>query len=677
MGVGPGLVRTPAWGLWAHGASTMCRHVPRHIIVSVLQLLPHNDFVLNGRLVCQDAAQSFSDPEHRTVRLSEPLSEHADQQMCILGWRNNLCHLTFLHKLRLPAIAAASGSEANLAIAWALLQPSLFDELCPGIQNSEQGIPISPYFQYGAGNHMDWYPESPCDLDPGAAALEAGHQHLLSWLLRHRVPLDPGRTLAAAARHCSLAGLQAVSELLLGRPPGEAVFPVRALDHPAAARAAVQSRSPDAAAKAAWLCGQAPNSEEAHLAAAMGAAEAGDVELLRCWPFALDLPHVLQLDKGCKVLGAALGRSSPATADFLVDEAGCRLPAEEDYSGRADVWIGAAGGGSVEAMRWLRERGVALPDESCRLMLRVAETGQLDAVRFLHEGCGVQLDQGIPGAARSGSIPLVTFMLGAGARKEKAAYHCAALGGHADMLRWLAQEARVPFSDVTARDVINRWPRYRDSSSSSSSSSSSAELLGAVQGLLDAGCPLGRAPCSLLDQASRRGDLPLVRYLHQQRGVGFGEETLAGAAGGGCEAVLEWLWEAGCRAPLVEDTETADEYDPYAAAGQHGDLGTLRYLSELEVPYEIDTALEWALGKELMPLPLRRCFVEHQAPELEEEQADSVAFYVADAVLDKQFKDSVDRLMAHPGVGRDLVRKHMEGEYFDADLEEEYNSYPC
>ncbi len=41
--------------------------------------------------------------------------------------------------------------------------------------------------------------------------------------------------------------------------------------------------------------------------------------------------------------------------------------------------------------------------------------------------------------------------------------------------------------------------------------------------------------------AAGRGHVPLVRFLHEDAGCAFDGGTLARAAGGGCEALLEWL----------------------------------------------------------------------------------------------------------------------------------------
>ncbi len=100
-----------------------------------------------------------------------------------------------------------------------------------------------------------------------------------------------------------------------------------------------------------------------------------------------------------------------------------------------------------------------------------------------------------------------------------------------------------------------------------------------VEVLVKAGCPVGP---DALNSAAIIGDLPVLRYLHEDSGVGFGPGTLAAAAEGGCEAMVEWLFGAGCR-PGDRWTEM-----PYLTAGQSADLGTLQCLRRLGVPWSAD-----------------------------------------------------------------------------------------
>ncbi len=67
--------------------------------------------------------------------------------------------LPFGHKLQLLCTAAASGSDVNLEVALALLQPSIFIELLHGKLRRSSAY-----------------------SNPGVAAVEAGHPQLLGWL---------------------------------------------------------------------------------------------------------------------------------------------------------------------------------------------------------------------------------------------------------------------------------------------------------------------------------------------------------------------------------------------------------------------------------------------------------------------------------------------------------------
>lgn len=116
-----------------------------------------------------------------------------------------------------------------------------------------------------------------------------------------------------------------------------------------------------------------------------------------------------------------------------------------------------------------------------------------------------------------------------------------------------------------------------------------------------------------MDAAVRRGHLPLTRFPHEELGVGFGTNTLAEAAHGGCEPVLEWLVGAGCGA----GTGYA-----YVQAAIHGDLATLRCLHRLGVP--LGDQVWWRkLDGKLFSLAAVRWLVGRGAPWDEEGAAGS------------------------------------------------------
>ncbi len=159
--------------------------LPTPVQLHILSFLPPNDRALSGRLVSPDAAAGLSQDPTCTASLSQPLPPHAVPWAVEAG-QQHVRQLPFRHKLQLLCTAAASGSEVNLEVALALLQPSVFPELL-----------------------QRWvYCEGP---DPGVAAVRAGHPQLLGWLL-DRCPglLDLSHALAAAARCLSLQDVQAV-----------------------------------------------------------------------------------------------------------------------------------------------------------------------------------------------------------------------------------------------------------------------------------------------------------------------------------------------------------------------------------------------------------------------------------------------------------------------------------
>ncbi len=104
------------------------RHVPSALQLHILSLLPPNERALSGRLVSPDAAAALSGPEHCTASPSQPLPPHAVPWAVAAG-QQHVRQLPFRHKLQLLCTAAASGSEVNLEVALALLQPSIFPEL--------------------------------------------------------------------------------------------------------------------------------------------------------------------------------------------------------------------------------------------------------------------------------------------------------------------------------------------------------------------------------------------------------------------------------------------------------------------------------------------------------------------------------------------------------------------
>ncbi len=205
----------------------------------------------------------------------------------------------------------------------------------------------------------------------------------------------------------------------------------------------------------------------------------------------------------------------------------------------------------------------------------------------------------------------------------RGAYLEAASAGDAAMLRWLAREAGCPWDSSTLSGVICLWPSSR------------------LEAVVREGCPPGGGTddADCVGCAARKGHLALARYLHEELGVAFAPGTLAAAAEGGCEPVLEWLVGAGC--VLGEGTYL----NPYVAAGRVGDVDTMACLRRLGVPWGGDV-LAQAQNREV-PLPAMRWLVEQGAP------WDKDAVLLAmQRVQDRKYQDTVAWFEARLGNGQ-------------------------
>ncbi len=521
------------------------------------------------------------------ARLNQPLPAQALDP----AWQPHLLQtlraLTFSRKIDVLAAAASSGSEVNLELTWGLLRPYFADR--------------PPY----------------TDDNVAPAAVRHGHLHLLPWMLQHRCPLSVQETLEAAAEHCDLAGLQRVWGLLGGtsRPPDgfwpSLMFgPVRG-----ASRSAV-----DSLRKLAWLL-LAVRDDRLHqdrqvlwAAAAEGAAACGNMPALRLLlALGMDLPSVVKdqylhrpahVAPWCQVLAGALRHGHVAVADWLVDEAGCPLPPEQEQlqqqgalrAGIGEVWRAAAEFGGAKVVHWLLRRGVPVHEAA---ISAAVGAGRLEAVQFLHEACALELTKEVFSAAvYSRSMPTVTWLLQAGCPLAPDSCGCAAGAGDVGMVRWLVQEVGCHWGQDTLTRLIKSW-RWRGMGSCD-------DLAQTIRALVEAGCP-PHICTSTMDVAACAGCLPLLRYLHQERGVGFGPETLSMAVEGGSEVVVEWLVARGC-AP-----GPGAECDPYVSAGRCGDTPMLACLRRLGVPWN-ERVVRWAAEEPDLHLHMLRWLVEHGAP---------------------------------------------------------------
>ncbi len=472
-----------------------------------------------------------------------------------------------------------------------------------------------------------------CVTDPGAAAISSGHLHLLPWLVQHGCVGNPCKAILAALEHCSLQEVKHVWELV--GCSGMLYGGVSAYGQRQLSEAAARPADPGMA-KLPWLLSvMADPATQQHTpgvlkGAAAGAAASGNLPMLR-WLCGQGLELLLGQGEGLlhpnnsatvygRVLSCALQHEHVAVADWLVDEVGCRLPLEQGQQRERElVWRAAGGGGSGEAVRWLLGRGVPVHGAG---LVSAAAAGRLETVRLLHEEHGVPpTEQAFKAAAGSRSVPTATWLLQAGCPMDPGAYHYAASAGDAAMLRWLAREAGCPWGSDTLSWVLDFWP---------ADDGDMAHLEATVRKLVAAGCPPGGVTDATdsVGRAARKGHLALVRYLHEELGVAFAPGTLARAAAGGCEPVVEWLVGAGC--VPGEDTHR----NPYTQAGFVGDVDTMACLRRLGVPW-VEDALRVAVGR--IPLPSIRWLVEQGAPWNE----GAVRLAVRNARARNQFMDTV------------------------------------
>ncbi len=485
--------------------------LPTTVQLHILDLLPPNSRALSGRLVSKDARDALiNGVEHCTVSLSQPLPAHAVPG-ALAAWQQHAQQLPFAHKLQLLSTAAASGCEGNLEVALAVLQPSIFPEVL------RVGRP------YGGP-------------DPGVSAVKAGHPQLLGWLQRHCPGLlHPGRVLAAAARHCNLAGLQATWKALqgqhdsrLGRSSSNTGSSIR-IHHVIAPGelfcAAAGSATVDAVAKMQWVLATAGSSCSLNSDIAEAAARSGDLGRLR-W----------LREKGfglSSVLETALEHAHLSVAQWLVDEAGCPLPAaggDDDVRWKHLFQVAAKSPDCLAKWQWLLERGAPPLQLAGRawvgeVVLAAVRAGQVWAVRHLLSvfGAGGVLGEDREAtplaAARPGSVEVAACLHTAGLEFSPAAYLSAAATGSAGlpMVQWLAREARVSAAQLSLkwlREIVGAWP--------AGGPADSRALLEAAQLLVDeAGfCNWGRDSywAIISGMGAVPGAVPAVALLAAQRG---------------------------------------------------------------------------------------------------------------------------------------------------------------
>ena len=189
---------------------------------------------------------------------------------------------------------------------------------------------------------------------------------------------------------------------------------------------------------------------------------------------------------------------------------------------------GAAKGGRLEVLEWLREKGC--PWDSCTCSW-AAWGGHLEVLKWLREnGCPWDDDMrwwdtcAIANAAKGGHLEVVKWAKENGCPWDSRTCSEAALGGHIEVLKW-ARENGCPWDSQTC---------------SSAAQGGHLELL---KWLRENGCPWDSWTCS---SAAQGGHLEVLEWA-VENGCPRDEDTCAEAAKGGHLAVLEWAVNRGFR----------------------------------------------------------------------------------------------------------------------------------
>ncbi len=310
---------------------------------------------------------------------------------------------------------------------------------------------------------------------------------------------------------------------------------------------------------------------------------------------------------------------------------------------------GNYGEGAVAKLLWLQGRGVRPHPHA---LLEAAQRGDVNLMAFLQgdpwvgpgqsgdprvspgkssdprAGPGQSSDPGVhvglhgdprvsPGlpltgevlcyAALSGRLEAAAWLLQEGCPVDGCALGMAAEKGDGAMVGWLVREAGCPVGASTVKTLVEVWPEV----GGGMGKGMVAEWVAAGEGdpecerscscwgagdrgllrlvhIMRQKCGVELCRTDVLRLAVRRGDMGLVRYLHQGAGCRLGTGLLIDAARGGCGAVVGWM--LGCVAGVGKGVRGSGKMvageeagEAYAAAAASGDLATVRLLQQLGV----------------------------------------------------------------------------------------------
>jgi hypothetical protein len=268
------------------------------------------------------------------------------------------------------------------------------------------------------------------------------------------------------------------------------------------------------------------------------------------------------------LLGAAEAASAPKLQCLHTDR-DCPLP--------AGITCYAAKGGSVDALRWLKQHGSVFTTDTCRVaaagahvhvlqFLRdegcewddgpcrtAAKHGHVATVKWLHEkGCPWDSNVICTDAAAGGSMEVLLYLKQQGCAFNEYTLMGAAWRGQLAICEYLVAE-QCP-SDITACAAAARGGHLKT-----------------IRFLHENGCPWELSTISL--RAAESGSVELLQYL-KQHDCEFDTETMSFASAKGNTHVCEYLLSEQCPWDLSACL--------YAANGSH--LSTLRWLHEQGCP---------------------------------------------------------------------------------------------
>ncbi|GLC46437.1 hypothetical protein PLESTF_000846300 [Pleodorina starrii] len=564
-------------------SSSRLLSLPLDLILVICRHIPPNDVACSVRLCCSTLRDALRAPEHRMVRLSEPVQPYAfdwglrhgflledDETLERKGVRDLtrvLDSLTFEEKLMLSELVAGSGVLPNLV---ALHRTAL----CPGN----------------------------CSTPRAAAA--ASHLHVLQWLAADGSCLSCVRVHQAVGAYASTEVLQWYISRATIHPP--TLFVAACEDDDPARRAA----------KLQYMYDKYGSTVITRSATA-AAARRGGVGTL-AW----------LRERGCVVdattlVGVAGGRDVAAAAWVLEHGGTTSLAAlhEAASEGRVEMmeWLAerrelavpparwrralaaAAGGGHCRAVTWLLRR----TDADGEALEAAAEEGHCDVVRVL-------LGRGIPPtakalslAARCGSIPTMNLLMDAAAAAAAAAASttttaptstaapaagaaagaAAAASGGGDILRphaYVAAALSAGGGSGSGSDGGGGSGSGSDGGGSGSGCPVRArDCVAVLRWLEERGCPAGDAADreEAMGAAALAGSRVRMEWL-RARGFGWSARTFAAAAASGCVRLVEWMAAQGC--PMGR------RGDALLAAGANSDVDMLGALRRLGCPWSAD-----------------------------------------------------------------------------------------